>query len=315
MESKSHLQSRRPCTMPKINTAPAPKPTAPLFNKQLGQHILKNPLVVNSIIDRADLKPSDTVLEIGPGTGNLTIKMLDRVKALIAIEKDPRLAAELTKRIRGTEHQRRLQVIVDDFLQVDPLPYFDVVVSNTPYQISSPLTFKLLMHRPFFKRAVLMFQREFALRLVARPGDELYSRLSANVQLLATVEHVMKIGKNNFNPPPKVESSVVIVTPRNPQPTVNFEEWDGMLRILFVRKNKTVAANFACTVVEKMLESNYRTLCAIEGRAISPDFEIKAVVSRVLVEGGFAQLRSGKMDIDDFLRLLCAFHKEGIHFC
>ena len=207
-----------------------PKPTAPLFNKQLGQHILKNPLVVNSIIEKACISPTDTILEIGPGTGNLTVKLMEKGRSVIAIEKDPR---ELTKRTRSTG--RKLQVIVDAFLKVQPLPYFDIVVSNTPYQISSPLTFKLLEHRPLFGRAVLMFQREFALRLVARPGDELYSRLSANVQLLASVEHVMKIGKNNFNPPPKLESSVVVLTPRNPPPTVDFSEWDGMLRVLFCR--------------------------------------------------------------------------------
>ncbi len=63
--------------------------------------------------------------------------------------------------------------------------------------------FKLLLHRPFFRCAVLMFQREFAQRLVAKPGDALYCRLSVNTQLLARVEHLMKVGKNNFRPPPK----------------------------------------------------------------------------------------------------------------
>ena len=68
-----------------------------------------------------------------------------------------------------------------------------------------------------------MFQREFALRLVAKPGDELYCRLSVNVQLLAKVEHIMKVGKNNFRPPPKVESSVVRIEPKNPPPPISFE--------------------------------------------------------------------------------------------
>ena len=68
-----------------------------------------------------------------------------------------------------------------------------------------------------------MFQREFALRLVAKPGDPLYCRLSVNVQLLAKVEHIMKVGRNNFRPPPKVESSVVRIEPRNPPPPISFE--------------------------------------------------------------------------------------------
>jgi 18S rRNA (adenine1779-N6/adenine1780-N6)-dimethyltransferase len=142
------------------------------------------------------------------------------------------------------------------------LPYFDVCISNTPYQISSVLVFKLLEHRPMFRCAILMFQREFALRLVAKPGDELYCRLSVNVQLLAKVDHVMKVGKNNFRPPPKVESSVVRLEPKNPPPPVDVKEFDGLLRILFTRKHKIFPANFKQTTVLNMLEQNYKTYCS-----------------------------------------------------
>ncbi|RKO95226.1 S-adenosyl-L-methionine-dependent methyltransferase, partial [Caulochytrium protostelioides] len=180
----------------------------PIFNKTLGQHILKNPLVVQRIVEKADLKSTDTVLEIGPGTGNATVRILAEAKKTIAVEMDPRMAAEIQKRIQGTPLQRKLDLIVGDFLKVD-LPYFDVCISNTPYQISSALVFKLLRHRPLWRSSVLMFQREFALRLVAKPGDPLYCRLSVNVQLLAKVTHILKVGKNNFRPPPQVESSVV----------------------------------------------------------------------------------------------------------
>ena len=81
--------------------------------------------------------------------------------------------------------QSKLQIIVGDVIKTEHLPFFDVCVANVPYQISSPLVFKLLLHRPFFRCAVLMFQREFAQRLVAQPGDKLYCRLSINTQLLA----------------------------------------------------------------------------------------------------------------------------------
>lgn len=308
----------------------------PLFNKDLGQHILKNPLVVNGIIERADIKPTDTVLEVGPGTGNLTVKLLEKAKKVVAVEKDARLAAELVKRTHtchdphsGAPLHRRLSVLVDDFLAVDPLPHFDVVVSNTPYQISSPLIFKLLQHRPPFRAAVLMFQREFALRLIAAPGDALYSRLSVNVQLLATVEHAMKIGKNNFRPPPKVESSVVVVRPRIPPPPVAFGEWDGLVRVAFVRKNKTLAGNFKCDAVLAMLDANHRAYCALHSIAVSRDFSVRSAVDAVLstplptpfsaaasdsTVQTFGQLRASKMTIDDFLQLLCAFHARHIHF-
>lgn len=132
-------------------------------------------------------------------------------------------------------------------------------------QISSPLVFKLLSHRPLFRVAILMFQREFALRLTATPGTEFWSRLGANVQLYARVDHIMKVAKGSFRPPPQVESSVVRVVPRDPPPRVRFEEFDGMNRILFSRRNKCVRAGFAAKGVLGMLEANWKTWCAEQG--------------------------------------------------
>lgn len=103
-----------------------------------------------------------------------------------------------------------------------------------------------------------MFQREFAERLVAKPGDKLYCRLSINTQLLARVDMLMKVGKNNFRPPPKVESNVVRIEPRNPPPPINYQEWDSLTRIAFMRKNKTLSAAFKQTTVITMLEKNYK---------------------------------------------------------
>ena len=162
------------------------------------------------------------VLEVGPGTGNLTVRLLEKANRVIACEIDPRLIAELQKRVQGSPLASKLHIIQGDVLKAD-LPYFDVCVANLPYQISSPFVFKLLLHRPLFRSAVLMFQREFAQRLVAQPSDKLYCRLSINTQLLAKVEHLMKIGKNNFRPPPKVESSVVRIEPKNPPPAINYK--------------------------------------------------------------------------------------------
>lgn len=136
------------------------------------------------------------------------------------------------------------------------LPFFDICVANIPYQISSPLVFKLLAHKPTFRCAVLMFQKEFAMRLVAQPGSELYCRLSVNVQLLAKVDHLMKVSKNNFKPPPKVESSVVRIEPKNPAPQLDFLEWDGLLRICFMRKNKQLGAIFKNKKVLALLKVN-----------------------------------------------------------
>src|ERR1700709_1304546 len=138
-------------------------------------------------------------------------------------------------------------------------------------QISSPLVFKLLALPNPPRTSILMFQREFALRLTARPGDSLYCRLSVNAQFWAKITHIMKVGKNNFKPPPQVESSVVRIEPKlgSERPGVSWDEWDGMLRICFVRKNKTLRASWLGTKeVLAMVERNYRVWCAMNNVAV-----------------------------------------------
>ena len=101
--------------------------------------------MVKSIVEKSALRASDIVLEIGPGTGNLTVKLLEQVKKVIAVEFDPRMVAELQKRVSGTEYAHKLQIIHGDFLKVE-LPYFDVCVANVPYQVSHPTPPR--RHRP-----------------------------------------------------------------------------------------------------------------------------------------------------------------------
>ena len=314
------------------------------FLKSFGQHILKNPAIVNAIVEKAGVKPTDVVLEIGPGTGNLTTKLLDACKKVIAIEFDPRMVLELKRRVQNDPlWNAKLEIIQGDFLKVD-LPYFDVCVANVPYQISSPLIFKLLAHRPMFRSATLMFQREFAMRLVAPPGDPLYCRLSVNTQLLARTHHILKVGRNNFRPPPKVDSSVVRIEPRHPGIPVNFKEWDGLVRFCFGRKNKTLGGIFRTKNVLELLTNNFRTYKALQvvpdkkenrkaaARAEAMDVDdedahvdresadgtsspvVKQLIEDVLAADGFVDMRSSKMSQDDFLRLLAAFNSKGIHF-
>lgn len=167
--------------------------------------------------------------------------------------------------MEGTELAHKLQVIHGDILKV-AMPYFDVCVANIPYNISSPLLFKLLKHRPFYRSAVIMFQEEFAMRLTAKPGEELYCRLTVNTQLLARVDHLLKVGRNNFRPAPKVDSRVVRIQLRNPPPPVNFMEWDGLVRLLFNRKHKTLHPLLTTKSVLKMLETNYKTFKSLEAQ-------------------------------------------------
>lgn len=294
------------------------------FNKDFGQHILKNPLVAQGIVDKSDLKPSDTVLEVGPGTGNLTVRILEKARKVVAVEMDPRMAAELAKRVQGKPEQKRLDIVLGDVIKTE-LPFFDVCISNTPYQISSPLVFKLLAQRPPIRAAILMFQREFAMRLVARPGDALYCRLSVNVQMWANVKHIMKVGRNNFRPPPQVESSVVKIEPKTPAPKINFEEWDALLRLCFGRKNKTLGAQFKQSATIELCEKNYRTWCAQHNLMVEDTVSMKDRIAQVLenthvttelsdVPLPLSEARAAKLHETDFLQLLSAFNEQGIHF-
>lgn len=112
------------------------------------------------------------------------------------------------------------------------------------------------------------------MRLVARPGDKLYSRLSVNAQFFANVEHLLKVGKNNFKPPPKVESSVVRIEPRKPPCSASFREWDGLVRLCFSNKNKTLGSIFRRKTVLSLLERNYKIVKAL-----------RSVQNRVLESG------------------------------
>lgn len=287
-------------------------------NTTLGQHFLKNPAVVTSIVSKAAIKPSDVVLEIGPGTGNVTVPLLESSKKTIAIEYDTRMVREVIKRVEGTPLESKLQVIQGDALKTS-WPFFDVMVANVPYQISSGLVFKLLTHRPLFRCAVMMFQEEFALRLTARPGEALYCRLSVNVQLLAKVDQLLKVGRNNFRPPPKVESRVVRIEPRNPPPPVNFVEWDGMIRLLFNRKNKTLRSVLITKPTIKMLEENRRTHLSLNGMSNNDDTSmsdksIEEILEEVCSKEEWVGKRASKLDLDDFLSLLADFNSRGIHF-
>ncbi|KAL7488495.1 hypothetical protein ACHAW6_014067 [Cyclotella cf. meneghiniana] len=291
-------------------------------NTSLGQHFLKNPAVVTAIVAKAALKPSDVVLEIGPGTGNMTIPLLQQSKHVVAIEYDNRMVREVLKRVEGTDQERKLQIILGDAIKTR-FPFFDVSVANVPYPISSALVFKLLSHRPMFRCAVMMFQEEFALRLTARPGEALYCRLSVNTQLLAKVDQLMKVGRNNFRPPPKVESRVVRIELRNPPPPVNFSEWDGMIRLLFNRKNKTLRSVLLTKPTIEMLDENRRTQKALnnsnnnnESSMMEEEEEKGAeqIIEEVVALEQWKDKRASKLDLDDFLALLAEFNKRGIHF-
>lgn len=165
------------------------------LRRSLGQNYLVDDGKRQRILGYADLGPDDHVLEIGAGIGTLTLPMAELAGHVTAIESDPFIAEILADRIKGDN----VDIIVGDALKVD-FPDFNKVVSNLPYQISSPVTFRLLRHE--FELGVLMYQKEFAARMVAEPGARDYSRLSVMLHFLAEVQIVDYLKPGCFFPRP-----------------------------------------------------------------------------------------------------------------
>ncbi len=202
-------------------------------NSNLGQNFLIVPDIVERNVERAGLSERDTVLEIGPGLGVLTDALSKRAGKVYAIEKDPRLVEILRKEYDWLN----VEIILGDALRVE-FPEFNKIVSNLPYQISSPVTFRFLRYD--FERAVLIYQLEFAQRMVAKPGERNYSRLSLMVQAKAHAELVERIGKGAFWPRPKVDSAVVVLEPKPKGDQIELNE--NLVRALFQHRRSTVIA-------------------------------------------------------------------------
>lgn len=182
-------------------------------NKSLGQHWLKNRVVLEEIAELASVDQNERTvcIEIGPGLGTLTSSLLKRFTKVIAVEFDQRLAENLPKSFPG----KNLQVVHGDILQ-ENLPKLAqtvdyCVVGNIPYYITSPIVRHLLSQNPRPKRIVLLMQKEVAQRIAAEPGK--HSVLSLTVQNQAEVELGPVVKAAEFTPPPKVDSQVIILTP------------------------------------------------------------------------------------------------------
>ncbi|WP_049927432.1 16S ribosomal RNA methyltransferase A [Halopiger goleimassiliensis] len=198
-------------------------------------------LVDDRVLDRLPtyLEDADTghLLEIGGGTGALTDRLLAVGDRVTVVERDPQLAAFLREEFREEIEADRLSVIEGDALEVG-FPAFTASVSNLPYGVSSEIAFRLF---PEKRPLVLMFQREFAERMVAEPGTSEYGRLSVSSQHYADVSLVETVPKEAFSPPPAVESAVIRAVPREPAYSVDDEAFFlRFVKALFTQRRKTV---------------------------------------------------------------------------
>lgn len=231
--------------------------TGNMPNKSLGQHWLKDRAVLASIADEANIQPTDTVLEIGPGLGTLTSELLRRAAKVIAVEFD----AELARKLPGQFPGKNLEVINADILSFDvsQLPAGYKVVANVPYYITSKIV-QLLMtadNRP--ATAVLLVQKEVAERLAATPGD--MSILAISAQVYADVRLGDVVPAYQFFPPPKVDSQVVVLE-THAHPLVKPSDEKAFFRIVkagFSAKRKKLRSSLsgglgiAKTDVEELL--------------------------------------------------------------
>ncbi len=194
-----------------------------------GQHFLIDQALLRRIADYSELTGSDRVLEVGPGTGNLTEVLASRAGQVYAIEVDPGLAADLQGRFPN------VNVIKGDALKVD-IPEYNKIVSNLPYQISSKITLRFLS-KPF-ELMVLMYQQEFAKRMLAKPGTDEYGRLAMIVGYLSRAEILEVVPRSAFRPVPAVKSAVVRLRPKEHE--VDAVEFIKFVEGLFCCRRKKI---------------------------------------------------------------------------
>ncbi|MBE6496883.1 MAG: 16S ribosomal RNA methyltransferase A [Methanobrevibacter sp.] len=207
------------------------------LNKNLGQNYLIDRNKRDQIINFANLTKDDVVLEIGTGIGTLTIELAKKAGKVIAIEQDTKIANILSERLKE-EKIDNVELINDDALNVD-FPKFNKIISNLPYQISSPITFKFLNYD--FDLAVLMYQKEFASRMNGKVGSKDYSRLSAMLYFKCDVETLTDVSSESFIPKPKIDSTVVKLTPKeNKISKDEFKVYSNYTKALFQHRNKKI---------------------------------------------------------------------------
>jgi 16S rRNA (adenine1518-N6/adenine1519-N6)-dimethyltransferase len=249
--------------------------------KQFGQHWLRDQEILDRIIIAAELSQSDRVLEIGPGTGNLTSRLLSIVSALVSVEIDRDLCKKLVYKYG---EQENFLLIQNDFLESDFSPFLkdfprfqnpNKVVANIPYNITGPILAKLLgkIATPApqqYESIVLLVQKEVGDRLVAIPGTKAYGALSIRVQYLASCELICDVPARSFYPQPKVDSVVIRLRPRTLEhPANNPRQLETLIKLGFASRRKMLRNNLQGSIkiaeLTSILEQlNFNPQCRAE---------------------------------------------------
>lgn len=223
--------------------------------KQFGQHWLRSDRILNQIIAAANLQPTDRVLEIGPGMGVLTHRLVAKAGAVVAVEIDRDLCAHLVKK---AGHYPNFLLLQGDFLSMDiaeqlrAFPNFQQptkVVANIPYNITGPILEKLLgsieaPHPQPYESITLLVQKEVADRLTAKPHSKTFGAMTVRIQYLADCQMICPVAAKEFSPPPKVDSAVIQLIPRPfPEVTIQPSWLDRLVRLGFSSRRKMLRNN------------------------------------------------------------------------
>jgi 16S rRNA (adenine1518-N6/adenine1519-N6)-dimethyltransferase len=218
------------------------------LKKSLGQHLLIAPPTLEKIVSILAPTKNDTILEIGPGTGNLTKVLAKYAKKIVTVEKDREMIENLKINFASFDN---IEFIHADFLEFDLEKTFEnlggkiLFAGNIPYNISTPILFKLKEHKLLFKKGIITVQKEVAARLIAKPNIKDYGILSILMQSELKIEKCFDISPKSFFPPPKVKSSVVMINVADPPPyhIENKELFTTIVKTAFNRRRKMVRNN------------------------------------------------------------------------
>ena len=212
--------------------------------KKYGQNFLIDSTVTKNIVDLINPQDEDTILEIGPGLGSITFPILDKIKKIDVIEIDPDMVAFLN----NSKYSKKINIHTNDILKIEDNFFnnFNKIIGNLPYYISSEILIKICNINNKNKKIYFMLQKEVAERISSPPGNKIYGRLSIIIQYFYDVEKLFDVAPNSFNPPPKINSSIVELIPKKEfkEKILNFVNFEKITKLAFGQKRKTIKNNF-----------------------------------------------------------------------
>lgn len=252
--------------------------------KTLGQNFVIDPNTIRRFIATAKISPDETVVEVGPGLGSLTLGILDAAKDMVAVEIDPPLAEQLPATIAKMRpgSEARIDVVLSDAMKVTELPRTPgALVANLPYNVAVPVLLHMFAQFPSIEHALVMVQDEVADRLAAKPGSKIYGVPSVKANWFAEVSKAGVIGTNVFWPAPKIKSGLVAFERRAELLSdLPREEVFAIIDAAFAQRRKTLRA-----ALSTWAGSGARAGSILEAAGIDP------------------QLRGEKLDIHDFIKI------------